>query len=231
MPVSEAEDPFCLRPNESAALVGGHPWKRFAVLGDSVAQGLGDPVPGYPNLPWCDRIAHELRLYQPDLSYFNQGRRDLKAGEVLATQLGKGLAFAPDLALVVAGGNDAMRSSYDPDLVNETLAAIIRPLQEIGADIITVSIFDITYAPAFPDKAREPVRARMLRFAEHTAALAARLGTIHVYCTGHPAERDPAMYSEDGMHANMRCHQICAALALRRLGNHLQFRGDVRTTA
>jgi lysophospholipase L1-like esterase len=222
--VTETSDPFCLRPNESAALVGGHPWKRFAVLGDSVAQGLGDPVPGYPDLPWCDRIAHELRLHQSGLSYFNQGKRDLKVGEVLATQLEKALAFGPDLALVVAGGNDAMRSSYDPDLVNEALAAIIRPLQATGADIITVSIFDISHAPAFPEKARESVRVRMVRFAEQTAALAERLGTIHVYCTGHPAERDPAMYSEDGMHANMRCHQICAALALRRLGKHLESR-------
>ncbi|GIH06758.1 hypothetical protein Rhe02_48250 [Rhizocola hellebori] len=224
MAVTEADDPFCLRPNESADLVGRHPWKRFAVLGDSVAQGLGDSVPGYPDLPWCDRIAHELRRFQSELSYFNQGQRDLKVAEVRDSQLAKALAFAPDLALVVAGGNDAMRSSYDPDLVNETLAAIIRPLQETGADIITVSIFDISHAPAFPDKARESVRVRMVRFAEHTAALAQQLGTIHVYCTGHPAERDPAMYSEDGMHANMRCHQICAALALRRLGSHLKSR-------
>lgn len=224
MPLTEADDPFCLRPNESEALLGGHPFKRFAVLGDSVAQGLGDPVPGYPDLPWCDRIAHELRRHQPELSYFNQGRRDLRAAEVLATQLAAGLAFAPDLALVVAGGNDAMRSSYDPKLVDQTLGAIIVPLQESGAEVITVSIFDITHAPAFPDKAREGVSARMILFADHTRALAERLGTIHVYCTGHPAERDPAMYSKDGMHANMRCHAICAALAVRRLGEHLKSR-------
>ncbi len=222
--MTEENDPFCLRPNESASLLGGHPWRRFAVLGDSVAQGLGDPVPGYPDLPWCDRIAHELRAHQPELSYLNQGQRDLRAAEVLQTQLAKALAFAPDLALVVAGGNDAMRSSYDPSLVNETLAAIIVPLQESGAEVITVSIFDITHAPAFPDKARASVSARMILFADHTKALAENLGTIHVYCTGHPAERDPSVYSQDGMHANMRCHAICATLALRRLGDHLKTR-------
>ena len=38
---AEAADPFCLRDGEAAGLLAGHPWRRFAVLGDSIAQGLG----------------------------------------------------------------------------------------------------------------------------------------------------------------------------------------------
>ncbi|HCT75086.1 MAG TPA: GDSL family lipase [Micromonosporaceae bacterium] len=221
MSPAEADDPFCLRTNESATLLAGHPWKRFVVLGDSVAQGLGDRVPGYSELPWCDRIAAELRAQQSDLQYLNLGQRDLRAAEVLAAQLEPALAFNPDLALVVCGGNDALKSSYDADAVDEAIAAIVAALQEAGADVITVSIFDISHAPAFPEKVREVVGARMQRFAQHTAALAKRMGTIHIYCTGHPAESDPAMYSADGLHGNMRSHQICAAETVRRLGVHL----------
>jgi len=37
----EATDPYCLRDGEAAALLAGHPWRRFAVVGDSVAAGIG----------------------------------------------------------------------------------------------------------------------------------------------------------------------------------------------
>lgn len=219
--MTEADDPYCLREGEAARLLVGHPWKRFAVIGDSVAQGVGDPVPGYSDLPWCDRIAGELRAHQPELEYLNLGASDARAPQVLATQLEPALAFRPDLAIVVCGGNDAMRSSYDPGAVDRVLEELVVALRGAGADVITVSMFDITQAPAFPEKLLKQARERMLRLSAETAALAERLGTIHVHCTGHPAERDPDVYSADGIHATMRVHQICAAIAIRRLGIYL----------
>ena len=64
----EAADPYCLRPGEAATLLAGHPWRRFAVLGDSIAEGVGDPVPGYEHLGWADRVAAALRQHRPDLA-------------------------------------------------------------------------------------------------------------------------------------------------------------------
>src|SRR5581483_4212837 len=101
--------------------------------------------------------------------------------------LAPAVAFRPDLAIVVAGGNDAMRSSYDPDAVNRALEEMVTALQSVGADVITVSMFDITQAPNFPERLLKSARPRMLRLSAETAALAERLGTIHVYCNGHPA--------------------------------------------
>jgi hypothetical protein len=59
--MNESTDPYCLKAGESRQLLAGHPWRRFAVLGDSVAKGLCEPVDGYSNLQWADRIAAELR--------------------------------------------------------------------------------------------------------------------------------------------------------------------------
>src|SRR5204863_61770 len=50
-------DPFRLRPGEAERLLDGHPWTRFAVLGDSIAEGVGDAVDGYGDLGWADRVA------------------------------------------------------------------------------------------------------------------------------------------------------------------------------
>ncbi|GAA2381881.1 hypothetical protein Cme02nite_52770 [Catellatospora methionotrophica] len=217
----EAADPYCLDPGEAAALLAGHPWKRFAVLGDSVASGVGDPVPGYVEQAWCDRIRSELAEQQPDLCYLNLGVRELRAAEIREQQLAAAVRFAPDLVLISAGGNDALRRSYQPDAVDAELGAMITALQEAGADVITVGMFDVSYAPSFPEPVKHQVGERMRMLSARTAALSARLGAIHVNCTGHPAERDPASYSADGVHGNLRSHSICAALTIRRLGLHL----------
>lgn len=217
----EAADPWCLRPGEAGALLAGHPWRRFAVVGDSVAQGIGDPVPGYVELSWCDRIRAELAGVRPELAYLNLGVRELRAHEIRAGQLGPALRFEPDLVLVAAGGNDALRRSYDPDAVDAELAVMISELRRAGAEVITVGMFNVSYAPSFPDPVKHLVRERMDLLSARTAALAARLGAIHVDCSGHPAERDPGSYSADGIHGNLRSHSICAALTIRRLGAHL----------
>src|SRR5215470_4382308 len=42
----EAADPWCLADGEASRLLAGHPWRRFAVLGDSVAEGVFEPTEG-----------------------------------------------------------------------------------------------------------------------------------------------------------------------------------------
>ncbi|MEU2610072.1 SGNH/GDSL hydrolase family protein [Micromonospora sp. NPDC007271] len=219
--LTEATDPHCLRDGESAELLRGHPWRRFVVLGDSVAEGLCEPVEGYPDLQWADRIAAELRTVQPELAYLNLGRRGLRAYEVRAAQLAPALAFGPDLALVVCGGNDAFRPAYDPEAVDAELAEMITALRAAGADVITVGMFDVSHSPAVPAALRVGLGERMRRLSAHTAQMAERLGALHVHLTDHPAVADPSLYSSDGRHGSARSDAIATAETLRRLGAHL----------
>jgi len=227
VPALEPGDPYCLRVGEAAALLAGHPWRRFVALGDSVAEGLGDPVPGYSTLPWIDRIAAELTAVQPGFGYRNFGERDLKAAVVCERQLDAALDFGPDLAMVCAGGYDAVRPSYQSDVVDAALRTMITALQGRGADVITVGIFDVSHCVAVPDRFRPALGERIHTLSRRTRELAASLGTIHIDLTEHPAARDPAMYSSDGLHGNLRSHAVCAAETVRRLGEHLgnTFRG------
>ncbi|MFI7436287.1 GDSL-type esterase/lipase family protein [Micromonospora haikouensis] len=227
MPASrtEATDPYCLRAGESARLLAGHPWRRFVVLGDSVAEGLCEPVDGYPDVQWADRIAAELDAARPGLAYLNLGLRGLRAHEVRAAQLAPAVEFGPDLALVVCGGNDAFRSAYDADAVDAELAAMIAGLQGAGADVVTVGMFDVSHSPAVPARLRESLGERMRRLAAHTRALGERLGTLHVHLTDHPAVADPTLYSGDGRHGSARSDAIAAAETVRRLGAHLAASG------
>lgn len=219
--VTEATDPWCLRPGESAELLRGHPWRRFVVLGDSVAEGMCEPADGYPDLQWADRIAAELRAVHPALAYLNLGRRGLRAHEVRAAQLAPALGFGPDLALVVCGGNDAFRTGYDPDAVDADLTAMVTALRDVGADVITVGMFDVSHSPAVPAALRAGLGERMRLLSARTAALAGRLGTLHVHLTDHPMVADASLYSGDGRHGSARSDAIAAAETLRVLGARL----------
>ena len=93
-----------LPDRELAALLSGARWRRVAVLGDSIAEGVREPLDGYRDLSWIDRIAAPLRDAAPDLALLNLGRRNLLAAEVRASQLAPALAFRPDLAIVRRAG-------------------------------------------------------------------------------------------------------------------------------
>jgi lysophospholipase L1-like esterase len=216
--ITEATDEYCLAEGEAAKLLAGHPWRRFAVLGDSVAEGLCSPVSGYSELQWADRLAAELAV--PD--YLNLGVSGLRAHEIHATQLAPALAFAPDLALVVGGGNDAFSARYNPDRVDASLSAMITALQSAGADVITLGMFDVSHSPAVADWLRPGLHTRMRLLAHHTCTLAARLNTIHVHLTDHPLSSNPTLYSPDGRHGTARSDAVATAETIRRLGAFLQ---------
>ena len=223
----EAVDPYCLRPGEAAALLSGHPWRRFAAIGDSIAEGIGEPSPGYPDQPWIDRIAAELEdaagpCAEPAVfEYRNFGLHDTRTAQVRATQLEPACEFAPELVMVACGGADALSRGYDADAVEEQLRAIVARLLEYGAEVITVSMFDGSYSPVVPEQLREGLRVRLHDLSARSRRIAGDFGTIHVDFTDHPATPDPDMYSADGRHGTRRAHAIAAAGTVRRLGEHL----------
>ncbi|MEY9928390.1 lysophospholipase L1-like esterase [Catenulispora sp. GP43] len=221
--LTEGLDPYCLRAGEADRLLAGHPWRRFAVLGDSIAEGVADTVPGYSPMPFADRVAAELAAARPELAYLNLGRRGLRAHEVRAGQLAPALAFAPDLALVACGANDALRPGYQAraDAVDAELAAIISALQECGALVITVSIFVRPAYPSLPSWLRPTGTERMAALGARTTAVAAARGTVHIDLADHPIAVAMDSTSADGLHGNARAQSVAAAETIRALGGML----------
>jgi lysophospholipase L1-like esterase len=224
----EATDRYCLRAGEAEALLAGHPWRRFVVLGDSVAEGLGDAVPGYPDVPWAERIAQELTREQPELAFQNLGRSNTLAADVRAGQLDDALAFGPDLALVACGGYDVLRPAFDPLQVGAEIEAIVSALAARQCDVITVGIFDGSRSPHMPERFRAGMEQRLQDLAAATRRVSDQYGTIHVDLTDHPTASSADIYSADGIHGNRRCHAISAAEAIRALGGHLAGKGTDR---
>lgn len=221
--LTEAVDPYCLRAGEAEALLRGHPWGRFAVVGDSIAEGVADTVPGYSPMPYADRVAAELTRMNPELKYLNLGERGLRAHEVRESQLAAALAFGPDLALVACGANDALRPGYEAraDAVDAELARIIKALQEWGALVITVSIFVRPRYPSLPTWLRPSGTERMAMLGARTTAVAAAAGTVHVDLARHPIATAMDSTSADGLHGNARAQTVAATETIRALGRML----------
>jgi lysophospholipase L1-like esterase len=210
-------DPEVLADDDLAALVRGTRWRRLAVLGDSVAEGVREPHPLYRDLSWVDRIEAPLRTAVPDLAVLNLGRRNLLAAEVRAGQLEPALAFRPDLAVVAAGGNDALRRSFDPGAVERELVAIVGPLRRAGADVLLLELMDIVASGLVPREHAAELDGRMRRLAELTRRVARRHGAILVEMRRHPASADPGVYASDRLHLNARGHAIVGSEAIRAL--------------
>jgi lysophospholipase L1-like esterase len=223
----ETDDPYCLRPGDAVRFLAAHPWRRFAVLGDSIAEGVFEPMPGYRPLAFADRVHQELRAVAPDLTYLNVGRRNLRTHEVRSGQLFAVCAFRPDLALLVCGANDALRPGYErrADAVDRDLAAMITTLHGYGAVVITVSIFVMpNYHGVVPAWLAPAFTERMTELAARTTSLARRLGTVHVDLARHPALADDDLTGPDGLHGNGRSQAIAAAETVRVLGAALAAR-------
>ena len=209
--VTEKTDPYLAR----SPLFDHSPWSRFVVVGDSMAEGIGDPLPGYENLGWADRVANTLRT-----DYLNLGRRNLLAAEVRETQLERALAFAPDLAAVVCGGNDLMRPDHDPVAVERHVDAIVAALRAAGSDVITFAPFDISQSKLLPTERKPTWRSLIERMGALAETIASRRGAVLVDFRSHPAGPESGIYSNDRIHLNARGHAICAAQTLRVLEQH-----------
>ena len=214
---AEAADHYCHSPERLDELLEAAPWRRFVVVGDSIAEGVTEATPGYGPEPWADRVAAALRRRQPDLVYENLGVRGLRASEVRATQLEPALELQPDLAAVICGGNDMLVHHFDAPGVERELDAIVGPLRVAGADVITFSMFDMPRALDMPPEFGNDLSQRLYEVFERTRAVAHRHGTLHVELAPHPASAERQTYASDFQHASSRGHAVCASLTIERL--------------
>jgi lysophospholipase L1-like esterase len=184
----ESSDPDLLSTASAASMLTGARWKRLVILGDSLAEDISEPVPGYRDLSWTDRISEALGAVQSEFVAFNLGRRNLLVPEVRMTQLTPALELRPDLAFVVAGVSDLSQREFNSHLVRSELSVMISALRAAGADVLTVG---------WPE--------RYCKLATLTAEVSGKFGGI--FCA----------LSADPLRLDARGHAIAASEVIREL--------------
>jgi EmrB/QacA subfamily drug resistance transporter len=218
-PATEDNDPYLAGLPTPADL----PWRRFVAVGDSMAEGVGEPSPGYAAGSWVDRIAEGIGG-----EHLNLGQRFLLAHEIRATQLQAALEFRPDLALVTAGGNDLIQPDHDLEAVEREVEAIVAALRAAGSDVVMIAPLDITRTELLPGGQRESWHAVIQRMSDIAQRVMQRHGGLFVDLRTHPAGAEPSVYSRDLIHLNGRGHAIAAAEMLVALERFAAERGRER---
>ena len=223
IPDVEAQDPYVLSPAEESELLAGHPWSRFAVLGDSIAMGMGDPTEGYVTATWGGRVAAALARERDGFAYANLAQHRAKAADIRDSQLGPALDLEPDLVAMIGGGNDVLAEEFDIAPVKAAIDDIVVALTDAGATVVTYETVD--FPRAFPDPAFEEFNRRLMDLYAATRVIARERGTVHVDIYREPWAAERYCFSADLQHPTMWAQALAASMMIRVLGEHLQKNG------
>jgi lysophospholipase L1-like esterase len=215
----ERADPACLSPAAEAGLLRGAPWRRLVVLGDSVAFGMRQPIHGYLDQCFADRVAAALSAGRADVDHRNLAVPWACLPDVRDGQLPAALAMVPDLALVAAGGNDTLLPTYTRDRVWRDLLDVLVPLADLGALVVTVGLFDLARSGVRPAGVAATMTDRFDELGTITAAAVAQVGGVHVNTHHPPRAAGPGIFADNLIHANAAGHAVASAAIVRALAS------------
>lgn len=202
----EQDDPLCIDNAHAKILLRDSPWRRFAILGDSNAEGCGDSVSGYADGGWPIRVVQWLRSVSPSLEYLNTAVQGATSAEVVERQLPKVLEFRPDLAYPVCGSNDLWVERPDFGRMNANLHHVASELATSGAQIIMS-----TMADNFEAERMQPLRERVIEFNRIVEQTARDVDAILIDLWLHPVRLRDRVLSKDLMHYSMMGQAAIAA--------------------
>lgn len=183
-------------------------------LGDSISHGIGDAGPGCVGPGWGGRLAHRIDAQE----HRNLSFPGAQSGHLLQLQVPAAAWLRPDLALISIGGNDALRSAFDPLRLARDLKACIARLDEVGAQVVVLGL---------PDPRRTVPAPRVIRTAlsRRTAAVNAALEhavagsdalLLRVWNDANVYRR--ALWHIDRLHPSPIGHEYLASRVITRLG-------------
>jgi lysophospholipase L1-like esterase len=185
-------------------------WTRFVALGDSLTEGVGDPIGGGRLRGWADRLADGLVPLDPGLTYTNLARRSLRTRDVLSAQLPVALRMDPDLVSALVGMNDLMDPDFDARVFERELDEFVCRLGDSGALVLMASFPDVSKHILAPRRVRGPIYDRLKAASDVTRSVAARRDAVFVDVWNMPGARGRDILSLDRMHPNARGHLMLA---------------------
>jgi lysophospholipase L1-like esterase len=190
-------------------------WQSFVAIGDSFTEGLDDPYPEHGLYRgWADLVATRLSAEVPDFGYANLAVRGRKLGPVIDEQVPVALGLRPDLISFAAGGNDALRRTFDGPALTGQLDEVVKLLRASGADLLLFGFAQLN--ARLPGRNLVRMRAELVNRA--VAEIAERSGARLIDLWSDEEFSNPLMWSVDRLHMNAYGHHRVAAHVLTALG-------------
>ena len=198
---------------------GPRRWSRYVALGDSLSEGLGDPLPQGRTRGWATLLAGHLAQVMPGLEFTNLAVRGYLTHHVLRRQLDVALDAGPDLVSVFVGGNDVLlRRSFEPARYADELSEIVTPFAARGTTVVLSTLPDLSACSPLLPPLRGALRARVVAANDVVRDLAARHATVLLDAWADPRTRRHAMWSIDRIHPSADGHRLIAQGVAELLG-------------
>ncbi|HEY2479910.1 MAG TPA: SGNH/GDSL hydrolase family protein [Solirubrobacterales bacterium] len=192
----------------------------YAALGDSFTAGR-DSVDAER---WADLLAAGMRRVNPDLRYENLAVDGATSAEVLDQQVEPALALDPDFVTVICGANDVLLATR-PDVAGytERIDEILRRLREGAPErmLVTATAPEGWQFMELRPRTEKRLIEATTELNDITRAAAERYDVVCLPVAGHPALRDPATFSADGLHPSSAGHRTVARESAIFLGDQL----------
>jgi lysophospholipase L1-like esterase len=193
-------------------------YTRFLVLGDSFSEGMSDEIINGNYRGWADRVADVLAKQNSEFKYANFAIRGKLVRQVLDEQVPQVLSFIEGPQTLVsfhAGANDALRPSYDHNLVRTAYVKSVTKLVESGA---TVILFTVLEKNGNGGKASAMWEERMSTFNKIVREVANKFNLIVMDASMDPESSNPNLLAFDRLHLNSTGHYRVAHAVLERIG-------------
>ncbi|MFJ9249514.1 SGNH/GDSL hydrolase family protein [Streptomyces sp. NPDC101776] len=185
---------------------------RFVALGDSLTEGVGDPV-GEAWRGWAALLADGLAQQPEDaVEFTNLAVSGAQSRDVLERQTPAGLALNPDIVSVVIGVNDTLRCTFDIQALATRLDEVYAAFTAQGAVLLTACLPDPGAMLGLPGALARPLARRQRAVNTVVHALSERYGAVHLHAAEGEWIMDRAIWSADRLHPGERGHR---QLALR----------------
>ncbi|MFB7500247.1 SGNH/GDSL hydrolase family protein [Streptomyces sp. NPDC056161] len=182
---------------------------RFVALGDSLTEGVGDPV-GAGWRGWAALLAGGMA--EGTVEFTNLAVSGAQTRDVLERQTPDALGLRPDVASVVIGVNDTLRCTFDIHAVAARLDEVYAAFTRQHTVLLTACLPDPGAMLGLPGALARPLARRQRAVNTVVHALSERYGAVHLHAAEGAWLTDRAMWSSDRLHPGERGHR---QLALR----------------
>jgi lysophospholipase L1-like esterase len=179
--------------------------RSLVLLGDSTAVGLGDPVPGGAWRGVGPLLADALGSLLTNLS-----RTGARIDCLRRTQLPQALRANPDVAVLIAGMNDTLRSDFDPVRIRADLSAVVGSLRRAGAVVLVVRYHDHGKVFRLPRALHRALRSRIDRLNDVVDSVVVEHGAACLDLDLLPGAYQVASWSVDRLHPSELGHRMLA---------------------
>ena len=205
-------------------------------LGDSTTVGVGDPMngssttdlsgagarPGEGWRGWASLLADALGSSHR-VTFSNLATSGATAQSVVTEQI-PALGTGPiDLASLIVGVNDTMKSTFDQDRIRDCLQQCAEHLTSRGAVLLTVRFHDHGQVFGLPAWLRRPLWQRIEQVNNVYDELYEKFGGIRIDMADYPEVYRRDFWSVDRLHPGERGHRrLARAFADELLGRGLR---------